>query len=420
MIGLTGLLFWKRSRLIINMIVFKLVSVLPKKQRTFLIVITSEERIIDVVVSEKGHVGTELAPFKMYRVIFVDILNGSLASVSFFYSDLPNESTTLQLYKDLQDDSIGSESKDVAEESLFVEITMNDRASPFGEEDLRFSIDNQYKVDEEPLVEFTSRDSVSERHSMISGLVNNQLNHYKNLLETEKKLRLKFENISDEMSQKFESKLQSFHSRERSLLQELSISGQQIQHLNSQISDLQIQLKQLTIEKNQMSDLKDLSKQQFDNFKKLDYQNELQHYREILETMDKKWKEFSHNIQTSHDTDPIHFIIREKDEKIANLQNQIQALSKSGTSGDLLIEAEMRKKSLNFQRERDLVYIVEGNKVAVTFDRILMFRSVGAPKTAEEIILSPPSKRSNSSFRSDFKKNSRVPIVTSKSPVKYT
>ena len=402
------------------MIVFKLVSVLPKRQRTFLIVITSEERIIDVVVSEKGHVGTELAPFKMYRVIFVDILTGSLASVSFFYSDLPNELTTLQLYKDLQDDSIGSESQAIAEESLFVEITMNDKSSPFGEEDLRFSIDNQYKVDEEPLIEFTSRDSVSERHSMISGLVNNQLNHYKNLLETEKKLRGKFENIADEMSQKFESKLQSFHSREKALLQELSSSGQQIQLLHSQISDLQIQLKQLLIDKNQMSDLKDLSKQQFDNLKKLDYQSELHNYREILEGMDKKWKEFSHNIQTSHDTDPIHFIIREKDEKIASLQNQIQALSRSGNPGDLQLEAEMRKKSLNFQRERDLVYTVEGAKVAVAFDRILLFRAIGPPKTAEEIVLSPPSKRSNSSFRSDFKKNSRVPIVTSKSPVKYT
>ena len=169
-----------------------------------------------------------------------------------------------------------------------------------------------------------------------------------------------------------------------------------------------------------MSDLKDLSKQQFDNLKKLDYQSELHNYREILEGMDKKWKEFSHNIQTSHDTDPIHFIIREKDEKIASLQNQIQALSRSGNPGDLQLEAEMRKKSLNFQRERDLVYTVEGAKVAVAFDRILLFRAIGPPKTAEEIVLSPPSKRSNSSFRSDFKKNSRVPIVTSKSPVKYT
>jgi hypothetical protein len=401
------------------MIVFKLIQVLPKKSRTFVAVITSEERILDLIASDKNHQGTELEAFKAYRVFYIDVLTGCVSSVSFFYSDLNHELSTLPLYRDLQDDSLGTETGPLAEDSLFIQITVNDKLCPFGEEDLRFSIDHQYKVDEEPLVEFTSRDSVSERQSIINGLANNQLNHYKKLLESEKKLREKFESISDEICQKLEAKVQNFHKRERDLLSELALCSQQIQSLMAGNSELKNQVKQLTQEKHQISESKDLLKSQLETLKKLDYESELQNYRDLLENMEQKWKDFSHNIQTSHETDPIHFLIREKEETIHSLQQQLQSLTRS--QPDQQIESELRRRNLSFQKEKDQVYTIEGSKVVVLPDvKFLSIRTLGCLKSLEDFLSSPPSKRSNSSFRSDSKKLSRAPVLTSKSPVKYT
>lgn len=402
------------------MLLLRLENISPKKNRCFLIVVASEERIIDIIVSEKGHQGTELAPFKAYRLFYLDILNGNLTSVSFFHSDLTAGTITLPLYKDFQEDSIGGDSSELSEDTLTITVTINDKINPFGEEDLRFSIENQYKIDDEPLIEFTSRDSTSERQSMMSGLVTNQLNHYKNLLEAEKKLRGKLESINEEICQKFEAKTQTFHQREKEYIQEISSLSQQIQSLNSQISELKISIKTLHTEKIQLNEAKDFAKIELNSLKKLDYIGEICNYREILDNMDKKWKEFSSKIETSHDTDPIHFIIKEKDETIAGLQAQILALQKS--SLDLMLESEMKKKNLSFFKENELVYSVENSKVVVCFDsKILSFRKIGGLKPIDELLVSPPQKRSNSSFRADLgKKSLKAPVLASKSPAKYS
>lgn len=402
------------------MLVLKLVSISPKKTRSFLIIITSEERIIDIINSEKGHQGAELAPFKSYRLFYLDILQGTLSSVSFFHSDLTPETSILPLYKDFQDDCIGNESSGLSEDTLSITITLTDKANPFGEEDLRFSIENQYKIDDEPLVEFTSRDSMSERQSMMSGLVTNQLNHYKKLLEAEKKLRTKLESINEEICQKFEAKTQNFHQREKEYIQEISYLSQKVQVLNTEISELKISVKTLQTEKIQINELKDLTKTELSSLKKLDYFGEICNYREILEEMDKKWKEFSGKIETSHDTDPIHFIIKEKDETIAGLQTQILAMQRESLAA--VLENEMKKRNLSFIKENELVYLVENSKVVVSLDsKILSFRKIGGLKPIDELTVSPPQKRSNSSFRSDLgKKSLKAPILSSKSPAKYS
>ena len=144
------------------MLLLKVSSIIPRRHRVSLIIIASQDRIIDMILSERTHQGTELIAFQLYRLYCLDITTGLVSSVSFFSSDLPHESTSLPLFTSISDDFFNSESTQRSHDSLIATTSLIEKMNPFAEEDLRFSMDNQYRVDEEPLVEISHHESISE------------------------------------------------------------------------------------------------------------------------------------------------------------------------------------------------------------------------------------------------------------------
>ena len=268
------------------MLSLKLNSVLPRKARVFLMIITSHDKIIDVILSDKDHQGTELTAFHPYRIFYLDISSGSLSSVSFFSSDLPHETISLPLFKDINDDFFNSENNEnKVSEVLTITTSMNDMINPYTEEDLRYSVDNQYKIDEEPLIEMSNSISIPGRESVVNGLFLTQNRSYKAILNNEKQQRTKYEIILEESEQKYERKMKDFHTRELEILKELTNKDTTIHTLNGEILELKQLIHKLIIEKQQESDYCDKLKLEIETFKKTELQKELIVYKDLVENM---------------------------------------------------------------------------------------------------------------------------------------
>ncbi|OMJ82205.1 hypothetical protein SteCoe_17166 [Stentor coeruleus] len=388
------------------MLLLKLKYIAPRKPRAFVLIITSEEKVIDILVSEKNHQGTELAAFKQYKLYFIDISTGSISSVSFFSSDLPHEMTTVPLFKNLAEDFISNQSEK-AEENLVIEVSVSDKANPFAEEDLRYSIDNQILIDEEPLIEFSSVDMIQERESVFNALFASQAKNYKKLFDQERDIRKKYELITEDLSSTFNQKMQNFHIREAELFKELESRDKKLHLLQGEILELKHKSNQLHYEKTQETEKKETFKMELDICRKADLKKETNTYKEILDKLDKKWNEIVEKVEMNHDTDPIHFVIREKDEKIAELIAKIGDSGKSTSEID--IENEIKKKGMDFKRENEYVYTVDGIKCVVFFDnKVIYFRKISGPKPIDDLMVVSSQKRTTSATRIETSKPSFI------------
>ncbi|OMJ94783.1 hypothetical protein SteCoe_1963 [Stentor coeruleus] len=388
------------------MLLLKLKYITPRKPRAFVLVITSEEKIIDIIISEKNHQGTELAAFKQYRLYFVDISLGTISSVSFFPSDLPHETTAVPLFNILTEDFISNESGK-AEESLVFEASVSDKMNPFGEEDLRYSVENQIRVDEEPLIEFSSVDMIQERESVFNTLFASQAKNYKKLLDQERDIRKKYELITEDLSSTFNQRMQNFHIRETELFKELETRDKKLHILQGEILELKHKNNQLYYEKTQEIEKKETFKMELDICRRADLKKEVNTYKEILDQLDKKWNEIAEKIEMSHDTDPIHFVMREKDEKIAELMAKLKDSGKSTSEID--IENEIKKKGMDFKRENEYVYTIDGIKSVVFIDnKAIYFRKLSGPKSIDDLLISSPQKRTVSVTRIETSKPSFI------------
>ena len=270
------------------MLLFKVASIIPRKQRTFIVAITSQDKILDILISGSTHQGTELAAFQQYRVFYLDVSSGKVSSISFFSSDLPHESLTLPLYKDIEKDFYCSENEEKAEESLNIAISICHKINPFNEEDLRYSMDNQYQIDDEPLIDINDTEFNTERENMVNSLIAAQAKHYKILFEHEKELRKKIESIAEEMNKKFDEKMKEFQNRELSIqiiLEEKEILIQKTENEANEVKRLNERLK---IQKTQTEEKFEVLQIQLDSFKKMDFHKEINAYQELIDSMEKK------------------------------------------------------------------------------------------------------------------------------------
>lgn len=393
------------------MLLFKVNSIVPRKSRVFLMIITSQDRIVDLVLNERGHQGTELASFQPYRVFYLDISTGILSSVSFFSSDLPHESIVLPLFTNTTEDFFQSENENKACERIIVTVSMIDKINPFNEEDLRFSLDNQYKVDEEPLISMGNNESISDRESMVNTLFSAQTNTYKKVLENEKETRKKLEILNEEMTQKFEEKLKEFQKRETELQCEISGKEEKIHSLYGEIIKFRLSEKQLIMEKIQAFDIVDKLKAEVGV--KNELRKEANLYKELLESMNNKWSDLSNKLENNYDTDPIHFIIKEKDEKILELTSKV-----SSNLMEIEIENELTKRKLSFSKENEVLYSLAGTKIVMISENgVLFYRKVSGLQPFNEFPLSSPQKRSNSAVRADVSKSLSRPIFKPSNPL---
>jgi hypothetical protein len=370
----------------------------PRKTRAYMIIVTSQDRVLDVILSDRVHQGTELESFKQYRMYYLDITAGILSSVSFFSSDLPHEPINFPLFKDITADFFNTGSSPRTSETLSATITPLDKINNFTEEDLRYSIESQYRVDEEPLIEFSSNDSNSEQETMINSLFLAQTKNYKKLLDYEKQLRTKHEIKTEEIKKKIEKQTIEFHKREDEIIKTIEDKEKTIHTLNGEIAELKLIVNRIYTEKIQETEKLDMIKLQLELSKENELQKEISTYKELLENMEQKWIDFVFKIQSNHDTDPIHFIIKEKDEKILELNSKLNELSNFPYQNE--IEAMLNKKKLSFKRENEYVYSIESTKTVVVYDNnSLLFRKIGPLKTFDEFFISSPQKRSISALR---------------------
>ena len=358
-----------------------------------------------MILSERTHQGTELIAFQLYRLYCLDITTGLVSSVSFFSSDLPHESTSLPLFTSISDDFFNSESTQRSHDSLIVTTSLIEKMNPFAEEDLRFSMDNQYRVDEEPLVEISHHESISERECMVNGMVTAQTKNYKKLMENEVAKRKSLEMIAEEMNQKFENKMVNFHVRENEMRKEVESRDGRIHNLYGEIMELRSVNKRLLTEKMQECDRSEKMRVELDLCRKGEMQKELGIYKEILESMDNKWNEFANKVQINHDTDPIHFIIKEKDDKIMELTMKIG-------SNITDIENELNRRNLSYKKENEAVYSVDNSKLVLSYEnKQLLYRKVSQLAAFDDYRSTSPQKRSNSTARAEasFTKKSPKP-----------
>lgn len=398
------------------MSVFRLIE-FDTTENSYILTVLSNNQVHQVLKSWKNS-DIRLNPQTSYKLILLNIVDYSLSSVSFTTESIPFQEFPLPFYKSLNDDFFDLEALKPFDFLLGVSNTQ--RPEQY------ISIDINYEIDDEPLVQFNFEKSCLSNESIISEAYEAKIENFEKLLENEEKMRKNAEEKLEEILKSYEKYLQESQNTEENLrknIEELEIernqSGLLIKTLQAKLNESSFQLKSYKDSINfQLLKTKCCSP---DNLKE-----ELQVYKTLYEKSEKKLQEIINKVEKQYENDPISLLLKDKDEAVSKVTAENERLNEelkiikekiAGHQGCLTetekIEKKFQEAAISFVKEKDLVYSVNGLKVVVFLqeDRLLM-RKISGFYQFESRPASPVHKRSNTDFKSSLSSTLKRPGVS--------
>ena len=375
------------------MSVLKIVS--SSAEELFVIIIATEYEVISVMKKGKLNKSISLLNNQQYKLLYLDLEHHLIYSVSFLPKDFPNSTFTLPLYQSMQSNTFTIPDQSQPTRTLIVEH----KFYTVGLSDSRASLHICYSIDDEPLIEIKTQSSNSDtkNQSIISDALNAKIENYLFIIEHERKMREAAEEKSREVLVTYDRYLKNAHEKEEKFKTEANAKDEQINALSKEVNELRVISDKYAFE---VSTLKENYEFRILAVRNCSFNEELEQYKKQLEISDQKWQKLINQLEESDENYPLHYLLKEKEQEVAELNKRVKELSEKPFEAD--INKFLSDSNIKYHKENDLVYRVSGVKfVVVQINHEFVFHGLGRSLTLEEIGSKRPHNRSISDIKTE-------------------
>ncbi|OMJ90236.1 hypothetical protein SteCoe_7437 [Stentor coeruleus] len=266
-----------------------------------------------------------------------------------------------------------------------------------------FTIDYNYEVDDEPLIQISTDKAPlileNLNESMVSDALCAKIENYLSVIEYEEKQRKNAETRLNELMTSYTIYLDS--------------TQKSLEKYQEKIDELESEKNKLLYKSNELAAANEKLKAEIQRLKdKIDLQyfqlqaksiptDEALFYKNLLEKSNAKFQVIAEKVESNNINDPIEILIKEKDQKIIDLTSQIDLLTsqiKDLTNIPTEIELKLQDMRMIFTREKEYIYTVNGVRIVIGLSAnsasSLSLRRIGGFVNAEDLARGTPHKRS--------------------------
>lgn len=266
-----------------------------------------------------------------------------------------------------------------------------------------FTIDYNYEVDDEPLIQISTDKAplIPENlnESMVSDALCAKIENYLSIIEYEERQRKHAETKLNELMISYTIYLESTQKSQEKYQEKIDELENEKNKLLYKSNELAAANEKLKAEVQRLKDKIDL--QNFQLQAKNITTDEALFYKNLLEKSNAKFQVIAEKVESNNINDPIEILIKEKDQKIADLTTQINLLAlqiKELTDIPIVIESKLQEMEMAFTREKDYIYTVNGVRIVLSLSTnstsTLILRRIGGFANIEDLVRGTAHKRS--------------------------